>query len=359
MAIEDDDIRDREVWTSVSRSWYSKATDKAPTTGRLYHHLAILSRPNAVQQLLYYIKAPCVPIPFHSARESLLALFEPMLSNGQQELLSIDAGSAHIHGILLPESYIEKLPQTQVEFFSGLDLQSSRLTRHWMKVRHYIEITKPCAISDYRKDDSLIMRALIPRNSEDTDARTAWEAEHAISLCIRTQDLVLRRIREPNIYPYFQHRIASAIEYLEDKFPWNSVSLLLNMLLVSRRIFTRITGEDYPGPPKTETSRPLPVDFAIRGLVWENRYCPKNWFTASDVDEGDKDFESSAMIDGREEGILWLGSPTTRPQQWSTSSAVAHSYAENLSHNWYETSTGHVSPLLASPILVCPFADQT
>ena len=32
MAIEDDDIRDREVWTAVSRHWYTRASDKAPTT---------------------------------------------------------------------------------------------------------------------------------------------------------------------------------------------------------------------------------------------------------------------------------------------------------------------------------------
>lgn len=63
MAIEDDDIHDREVWTAVSRYWYSKASDKAPTTGRLYHHLAILARPNALHQLFYYAKTLCVPIP--------------------------------------------------------------------------------------------------------------------------------------------------------------------------------------------------------------------------------------------------------------------------------------------------------
>ncbi|KAK0701744.1 hypothetical protein B0T26DRAFT_795304 [Lasiosphaeria miniovina] len=73
MAIKDEDIRDREVWTSVSRYWYSKASDKAPTTGRLYHHLAILARPNALQQLYYYTKSLCVAVPFLSARESILA----------------------------------------------------------------------------------------------------------------------------------------------------------------------------------------------------------------------------------------------------------------------------------------------
>jgi len=44
MAIKDNDIRDREVWTGVARHWYSKASDKAPTTDRLYHHLANSSK---------------------------------------------------------------------------------------------------------------------------------------------------------------------------------------------------------------------------------------------------------------------------------------------------------------------------
>jgi hypothetical protein len=48
MAIEDEGIRDRETWANVARSWYSKADDKNPSVGRLYHHLAILARPNAL-----------------------------------------------------------------------------------------------------------------------------------------------------------------------------------------------------------------------------------------------------------------------------------------------------------------------
>lgn len=48
MAIEEDDMWDREHWTAVSRHWCSKASNKAPTTGRLYYHLAILARPYAL-----------------------------------------------------------------------------------------------------------------------------------------------------------------------------------------------------------------------------------------------------------------------------------------------------------------------
>lgn len=42
MAIEDDDIRDRKVWTGVARQWYSKASNMAPTTGKIHIHGQIL-----------------------------------------------------------------------------------------------------------------------------------------------------------------------------------------------------------------------------------------------------------------------------------------------------------------------------
>ncbi|TGO83281.1 hypothetical protein BPOR_0671g00010 [Botrytis porri] len=49
-AITESDIIDKEVWTGVVHYWYLKASGKAPTTGRLHHHLAILARPNTLQQ---------------------------------------------------------------------------------------------------------------------------------------------------------------------------------------------------------------------------------------------------------------------------------------------------------------------
>lgn len=79
MAIEDEDIRDREIWTEVSRYWYSKASDKAPTTGRLYHHLAILARPNAIKQLFYYNKSLGIG-ELKSLRDSILKQTERPLS---------------------------------------------------------------------------------------------------------------------------------------------------------------------------------------------------------------------------------------------------------------------------------------
>jgi hypothetical protein len=73
MAIEDENTRDREVWTAVSRGWYKEsASDKEPPTGRLYHHLAILARPDALQQLLYITGGLYESIPFQSVGQPSL-----------------------------------------------------------------------------------------------------------------------------------------------------------------------------------------------------------------------------------------------------------------------------------------------
>jgi hypothetical protein len=49
-AIEEMDIRDREIWSSNSKIWYEKAAYNYSNVGSNSRHLALLARPNAVQQ---------------------------------------------------------------------------------------------------------------------------------------------------------------------------------------------------------------------------------------------------------------------------------------------------------------------
>lgn len=79
MAIEEADLRDREIWSNTARTWYDEAADLSPNTGRIQHHLAVLARPNIVQQLFLYSKALVAAIPFKNAGESILLLFNPLL----------------------------------------------------------------------------------------------------------------------------------------------------------------------------------------------------------------------------------------------------------------------------------------
>lgn len=75
MAIEEADLHDRKIWSGAARMWYNKASDKSPNVGRIQHHLAVLSRPNVVQQVrdlpFRSIDADCPLSSFTIARHLL------------------------------------------------------------------------------------------------------------------------------------------------------------------------------------------------------------------------------------------------------------------------------------------------
>src|ERR1700743_1792382 len=111
MAIEEADLRDREIWSNVARMWYNKAADKSPNVGRIQHHLAVLARPNIVQQLFYYSKALVSAIPFQNARESIMFLFDPFLQGSaiaSQRWPLVESALVKANGVLFTHGSISE-----------------------------------------------------------------------------------------------------------------------------------------------------------------------------------------------------------------------------------------------------------
>ncbi|KAH6977968.1 hypothetical protein EDB82DRAFT_503016 [Fusarium venenatum] len=237
MAIEDDDIRDREAWTRVSRHWYSKAPVAAPNTGRLYHHLAILARPNAVQQLYYYTKALAMPIPFSSARQSIMPLFDPVLSNSPTRLAPIDSAFVRAHGILFSSDKSESFNSSILSPIEALD------------------------------ENGIDIHSLGTCYSPTLDG---WEqAPRPLS-----EDFAMRGILYcKDYFPILSCKsesISSSILCLSksvDEWPgkyWKCLSQILNSLL--------------PDEGLEQAPKPLPEDFVMRGLLYCENYFPTDWF---------------------------------------------------------------------------------
>lgn len=331
MAIEDDDIRDREVWTSVARQWYSKASDNAPTTGRLYHHLAILARPNALQQLFYYSKSLCVEIPFNSARESILTLFEPVLSNshGHYRLPPLDASFVKAHGLLFTGQNMERFEQTVKEFLNLLDSQIGRVTRKFMEQGYHIAIANSVAMLGFASKDNILMKALNQdQGTTDVEMSTSLEYDstamtsfrHAEQLSNQTVSIVLQRIGDPNVLPFIHVTLvyvlyisahSGAINLLQASFSWELLSTMLNTLLGAYKTPVRIEEDKFPLPEKDDF-RPFPEDYAMRGLLWTETYFPDEWFKNEKIDEEEKYREVASMTEQRKERILWLACMITK-----------------------------------------------
>lgn len=328
MAIEDDDIRDREVWTGVARHWYSKASDKAPTTGRLYHHLAILARPNALQQLFYYSKSLCVVVPFTSARESILTLFEPVLNadngQGQYRLPPLDTAFVKAHGLLFTNRNMEKFKPAVEEFTGLLDNQIGRVTRKFMEQGYHIAVANSVAMLGFASKENPLMRA-ISRDEATSDTHMTGASSNELSLSIisfrnaeylnnATLEIVLGRIGDPNVLPFihvtlvFLYRISrhpGAMDLVRAGLPFKLLAIMLNTLLATSGKSSRIESNTFPIPEKDD-ARPFPEDFAMRGLLWADNYYPETWFTNEKIDEEEKYHELASMTAQRKERILWL-----------------------------------------------------
>ncbi|KAA8622014.1 EST1-DNA-bind domain-containing protein [Pyrenophora tritici-repentis] len=195
MAIEDEDVCDRETWAGVARSWYIKAADKNPTVGRLYYHLAILARPHVLLQMYYYSRSLASVKPFENARESIKALLDPLVQESQHTALD-DFSNEKVfvlaHASQFDYSSIEedsfginkptaKFSAYKTGFLEKLDTYIGRVTAKWKDQGVYVAVANIAGWFDYGKDKNLIRHAFLQQlypppplessNENDVNAR--------------------------------------------------------------------------------------------------------------------------------------------------------------------------------------------
>ncbi|GAB1312877.1 hypothetical protein MFIFM68171_03087 [Madurella fahalii] len=241
MAIEDDDIRDWETWTA---------------------------------QLFYSSKSLCAAIPFFSAREIIMMLFDPVMapnSSQQSRLPSTEHAFVKTHGIIFGKKMYAKLDTLVDEFTNTLDGHIGHRTCRFLEPGYCIGLSNCCAITGYGSGSnpicSAVKRAL---SDEQQDQQTAGSEANvtvakgvtdALNLANRTHDVILRQFGDPNILPY--------IHILVYYFHPDRVQK-----------FSRTRGGRFhPTPP------PPPEDYALRGLLRAKRYFPTDWFTNEKIED--------------------------------------------------------------------------
>jgi hypothetical protein len=359
MAIEDEDIRDRETWASVARSWYSKAADKNPTVGRLYHHLAILARPNALQQMYYYSRSLTSVEIFPSARESIMTLLGFALKpdqSGYSPPSPIDTSFITAHAHIFARKIVEKCEAAQAEYFGQLDNHIGRVTAKWKEQGVYTAVTNSAGWLDYGVESNTIRlilehRATQRRHSRLTEDQILNESLHlkdksritdaeipsavealstdktfceAVSMSNKTLSLVLRRIGDKNVLPHVHVMLAflyvlAPIEYVSgliDQVPWADLVPFLNTLVKtetqqkqSQDFDALLTMPVFPVDTAEKGDReelPLPEDYLVRGLIWGQEYFPPSWFSG-EHDEEERYLELASTAKRRAERVLRLG----------------------------------------------------
>ena len=190
-----------------------------------------------------------------------------------------------------------------------------------------------CSLLGYGAESNVLMRA-ISKKPEETDVpmdgSTIPEATPddtfnlALTFAIDTIEVVFRRWGDTNTWPFlhttlvfmnYMTQYPAAISPLVEIYPWKLTSLMLNFLLASCEPGYEVKDQFHLWE-KDQQPRPLPEDFALRGLLHSEDYFPNDWFQNDKIDEDEKYFELPSMSEKRKDRILSLGSKIATSGNW-------------------------------------------
>ncbi|KAK8160649.1 hypothetical protein IWX90DRAFT_488124 [Phyllosticta citrichinensis] len=382
MAIEDEDLRDRETWAGVARFWYSKAADKSPSVGRLYHHLAILARPHALQQLYFYCRSLTCVHPFMSARESVMTLFDPILgrqSTAYSHSFPVETSFVRAHGLLFERgpTWRDSFDQAVHEVTRQLDGAIGRYTSKWKELGAYIAMANIAGLFDYGTESNHLRRAfsaqvhriinerhdktterqnakqqtfstseLPPLDSLELDLDATPALPQACRLMFDTLHVVLRRFGDKNVLTHlhillaFLTQVASLhnnTTYIFSQAQWHDLAFFLNTLARADPICPEVESA-VSLREVHEDRRPLPEDYLIRGQLWAHAYFPEGWFDGS-RDEEERALELASTVKSRTERIMWLGIRLAQPNLGLQYDSNSHAWSASKSDEGATTAT--------------------
>ena len=362
MAIEDDEPKDREVWSNVARFWYNKAADKSPNIGRLYHHLAILARPFTLEQLSLYTRSLTCVTPFESAKGSIMTLFNPIL-NGKESATrrasSFETIFIRAHGILFTKGHADPSDGfdeaiKELEANGLFDNYIVKVAARFKEIGVFAAVSNIAALFEYgiakhgvpkpilrlaleaygsasqasqfgspKASDSQGNPQLARFGPSDLEALMSSSSGRSLDvialaskIAFKTLNICLRRVHDPNVHPLvhvylvFLRALVGvelAMKCIESYVPWNGICSFLNSLTTPSRVADpSFRSRDFP-EPEEGPGRPLPEDFIMRGQLYCQLYFPEAWFTNAMIDDDERSLDLPSMAEPRGDRLFWLG----------------------------------------------------
>ncbi|KAF9483772.1 hypothetical protein BDN70DRAFT_904058 [Pholiota conissans] len=126
---------EKERWRNVARDWYGLGLAEQPGTGKLHHHLGLLSREVDGEELrgvYHFVKSMTTLHPFPTSRESVL----PIWSHAAQARRSVpDARVSELfvllQGMLFTHIQLDDFPPTLARFIERLEIEGAE-EREWI-----------------------------------------------------------------------------------------------------------------------------------------------------------------------------------------------------------------------------------
>ncbi|KAF9883212.1 hypothetical protein FE257_003839 [Aspergillus nanangensis] len=357
MAVEDFDLKEREVWTGVARYWYTTAADKNPDVGRIQHHLALLSRPYILQQLFFYTKSLVTVRSFSGTRESVLLLFNP-LPQGPRPSNHPPLITAFVsaHGALFNRDTSSRVITSTSEFLSRLDKFITRVGPTFRMQGVHMASSNIAAMLEYghpnallplefqqvniqlskdlgdiyqaahknwtrTQDPQKIMSDFQALNDPESPSRFAF---YGSCLAFETLSIFLDQIGDQNVFPAFNvslsflwclARTMNGMKYAEAIVPWSKIVSCLNNMI---RPWLEMHYAEQDEFPISNDTKWTPEDFLVRGQIWNQGYYPSGFFENSPTEDEGRNIELPSLSLSRMYRCLWLGVRLANFNRWIT-----------------------------------------
>ncbi|KAK1047099.1 hypothetical protein LTR74_017831 [Friedmanniomyces endolithicus] len=347
-------------WGCVAASWYTKASDRHPQIGRLYHHLAILERPSLRKFACYGKSLTCV-VPFPNARDSLRTLCIPIAGVAQPacslELLS-EASFCKLHALIFlaaPELELAQASNTAMSFLQqpgafswrncgvslavanisallgngsdtnslrvALDFTIQRINEQTMLLHstthHVVPPSKIRAGAPEAKSEEnwrllqvskrMTLNALYTAMRCPSGIATFQDSLAFVGVMFCFIHILCLAKRETQIDPELS--MSLCLLFGPDEIEWALVAGYLNRLAQLRPVTDYLVQCAQQGLwlKKPEEGEPLPEDFSVRGLVWAYfAFCP-GWFDSDEDEDLLRNVETSGTHEARADRPLYYG----------------------------------------------------
>ncbi|KAF8633707.1 hypothetical protein AX17_004365 [Amanita inopinata Kibby_2008] len=149
---------EKERWRSLAREWYNAGLSEQPGTGKLHHHLGLLSREVDGEELrgvYHFVKSMTTLHPFSTARESVLPLWSgPAQARRFLPDTPVPDLFVLLHGMLFTNIQLDDFQSALARFIERLELDGAD-EREWIMMA----IINIGAILEYGKPGGILRRA--------------------------------------------------------------------------------------------------------------------------------------------------------------------------------------------------------
>ncbi|PFH52354.1 hypothetical protein AMATHDRAFT_74154 [Amanita thiersii Skay4041] len=149
---------EKERWRGIAREWYAAGLAEHPGTGKLHHHLGLLSREVEGEELrgvYHFVKSMTALHPFSTARESVLPIWSrPAQARRYLPDARVPELFVLLHGMLFTNIQLDDFQPVLARFIERLELDGSE-EREWIMMA----IVNIGAVLEYGKPGGVLRRA--------------------------------------------------------------------------------------------------------------------------------------------------------------------------------------------------------